>query len=48
MPEAVQERTELQTAAEMLVLAAKGERPVMFTEIAMRHSHGRACEQMLG
>ena len=38
LPEAVRERTEWQTAAEMLVLAAKGERPVMFTEIAMRQA----------
>ena len=36
LPKAAQERTEWQTAAEMLILAAKGERRVMFAEIAMR------------
>jgi len=35
LPKAVQERVEWQTAAEMLILAAKGERPVMFAHIAM-------------
>jgi hypothetical protein len=36
LPENVQERTEWQTAAEMLIMAAKGERPVMFADIAVR------------
>jgi len=38
LPKAAQERAEWQTAAEMLILAAKGERPVMFAEIAMRQA----------
>jgi hypothetical protein len=36
LPKAVQGRTEWQTAAEMLILVAKGERPIMFADIAMR------------
>jgi hypothetical protein len=36
LPKAVQERTAWQTAAEMLIMAAKGERPVMCADIAMR------------
>ena len=35
LPKAEQERTEWQTAAEMLILAAQGQRPVMFAQIAM-------------
>ena len=31
-----EERVECQTAAEMLILAAQGQRPVMFAAIAMR------------
>jgi hypothetical protein len=38
LPKAVQDRVEWQTAAEMLILAAKGERPVMFVDIAMRQA----------
>jgi hypothetical protein len=34
LPRAIQERIEWQTAAEMLILAAQGQRPVMFAEIA--------------
>jgi hypothetical protein len=34
----MQERVEWQTAAEMLILAAQGQRPVMFAEIAMREA----------
>jgi hypothetical protein len=41
LPRALQERTEWQTAAEMLILAAQGQRPVMFADIAMRP--GTAC-----
>jgi hypothetical protein len=36
LPKAMQERAEWQTVAEMLILAAQGQRPVMFAEIAMR------------
>jgi hypothetical protein len=36
--EAVRQRTEWQTAAEILIIAAKGERPVMFAHIAMRQA----------
>jgi hypothetical protein len=32
LPKAVQERVEWQTAAEMLILAAQGQRPLMFAE----------------
>jgi len=32
---AAQDRVEWQTAAEMLILAAKGQRPLMFAQIAM-------------
>jgi hypothetical protein len=42
LPKGVQERAEWQTAAEMLILAAQGQRPVMFADIAMRralHAH---------
>jgi hypothetical protein len=35
LAKAVQERAEWQTAAEMLILAAQGQRPVMFAPIAM-------------
>jgi hypothetical protein len=35
LPKAMQERTEWRTAAEMLILAAQGQRPVMFAQIAM-------------
>jgi hypothetical protein len=38
LPKAVQERVEWQTAAEMLIPAAQGQRPVMFAEIAMRQA----------
>jgi hypothetical protein len=38
LPRAVQDRVEWQTAAEMLILAAQGQRPVMFAEIAMRQA----------
>jgi hypothetical protein len=38
LPKAAQERVEWQTAAEMLILAAQGQRPVMFAEIAMRQA----------
>ena len=38
LSKAVQERTEWQTAAEMLIMAAKGERPVMFADMAMRQA----------
>jgi hypothetical protein len=38
LPKAALERAEWQTAAEMLILAAKGERPVMFADIAMRQA----------
>ena len=41
LPKAVQQRIEWQTAAEML--AAKGERPVMYAHIAM--PTGAACGQ---
>ena len=42
LPKAVQERSEWQTAAEMLILAAQGQRPVMFAEAAMlRALHAR-------
>jgi hypothetical protein len=40
LPKAVQERVEWQTAAEMLILAAQGQRPVMFAEIAVRQALG--------
>ena len=40
LPKAVQERAEWQTAAEMLILAAQGQRPVMFAEIAIRQALG--------
>lgn len=36
LPKAAQERQEWQLAAEMLILAAKGKRPVTFADIAMR------------
>jgi hypothetical protein len=36
LPKAVQELPEWQTAAEMLIPAAQGQRPLMFAEIAMR------------
>jgi hypothetical protein len=36
LPKAMRERAEWQTVAEMLILAAQGQRPVMFAEIAMR------------
>ena len=35
LPKGVQERAEWQTAAEMLILAAEGQRPIMFAHIAM-------------
>jgi hypothetical protein len=35
LPKAAQDRVEWQTAAEMLILAAKGQRPLMFAQIAM-------------
>jgi hypothetical protein len=35
LPKAMQDKVEWQTAAEMLILAAKGERPAMFAHIAM-------------
>jgi hypothetical protein len=38
LPQALQERAEWQTAAEMLILAAEGQRPVMFADIAMRRA----------
>ena len=38
LPKATQERIEWQTAAQMLILAAQGQRPVMFAEIAMRRA----------
>ena len=38
LPKAVQDRIEWQTAAEMLILAAQGQRPVMFADIAMRQA----------
>ena len=38
LPKAAQERAERQTAAEMLILAAQGQRPGMFAEIAMRQA----------
>jgi hypothetical protein len=34
-PKAARERVEWQTAAETLILAAKGQRPLMFAQIAM-------------
>ena len=36
LPKTEQERVEWQTAAEMLILAVEGQRPVMFAEIAVR------------
>jgi hypothetical protein len=39
----MQEQAAWQTAAEMLILAAQGQRPVMFAEIAMRQAL-HACE----
>ena len=36
LPKGVQDRAEWQTAAEMLILAAQGQRPFMFVDIAMR------------
>jgi hypothetical protein len=38
LPKAVQGLPEWQTADEMLILAAQGQRPVMFAEIAMRQA----------
>jgi hypothetical protein len=38
LPKAAQDRIEWQTAAEMLILAAQGQRPVMFAHIAMRQA----------
>jgi hypothetical protein len=38
LPKALQERVEWQTAAEMLIMAAKGQRPVMFADMAMRQA----------
>ena len=38
LPKAVQEQVEWQTAAEMLILAARGKRLVMFAYIAMRRA----------
>jgi hypothetical protein len=38
LPKAAQELAEWQTAAEMLILAAEGQRPVMFADIAMRRA----------
>jgi len=35
LPKAERERAEWQTAAEMLILAAEGQRPIMFAHIAM-------------
>ncbi len=35
LPKAVQQKREWQTAAEMLMLAAEGERPIMFAYIGM-------------
>jgi hypothetical protein len=40
LPKAAQERAEWQTAAQMLILAAEGQRPVMFAEIAMLQALG--------
>jgi hypothetical protein len=34
----MQQRTEWQTAAEMPILAAQGQRPIMFADIAMRQA----------
>ena len=38
LPKAVQQSTEWQTATEMLILAAQGQRPIMFADIAMRQA----------
>ena len=38
LPRAMQKRIDWQTAAEMLILAAQGQRPVMFADIAMRRA----------
>src|SRR5215472_7253479 len=38
LPKTAQERAEWQTAAEMLILAAQGQRPLMFAEIAIRRA----------
>jgi hypothetical protein len=46
LPKAAQERAEWQTAAEMLILAAQGQRPVMFADIAMRKAlHAASLRQ---
>ena len=38
LPKTEQERVEWQTAAEMLIMAAKGERPLIFAEIGVRQA----------
>jgi hypothetical protein len=38
LPKAVQERVGWRTAAEMLIAAVEGQRPVIFAEIAVRQA----------